>query len=84
MFSQAVASDADRFVALMSSQGSYQALKRLGLSDEEIGATQFRHEVDLALGILRGSTGLRFSSPRSPRCQSARRSLVRLGRNENG
>jgi hypothetical protein len=61
MFSQAVAGDADRFVALMSSQGSYQALKRLDLSDEEIGVTQFRHEVDLAFRDPASLTGLRFS-----------------------
>ena len=33
----------------------------LGLSDEEIGATQFRHEVDLAFGDPASFTGLRFS-----------------------
>jgi SAM-dependent methyltransferase len=48
MFNQAVAGGAERFVALMSSQGSYQALRRLGLSDQEMGETQFRHEVEVA------------------------------------
>ena len=48
MFSQAVPGGAERFVALMSSQGSYQALKRVGMSDEDIGETQFRRDVEAA------------------------------------
>jgi SAM-dependent methyltransferase len=35
----------ERFVALMRSQGSYQGLRRLGLSDDEIGMTEFEHRV---------------------------------------
>lgn len=61
MFSQAVDGGADRFVALMSSQGSYQALRRLGLSDEDIGATQFRHKVDMAFRESASFPGLSFS-----------------------
>jgi hypothetical protein len=48
-------------MALMASQGSYQALKRAGLSDEEIGGTQFRHEVDVAFREAASSPGLSFS-----------------------
>ena len=35
----------ERFVALMRSQGSYQGLLRLGLTDDELGATDFEREV---------------------------------------
>src|ERR1700722_4743681 len=48
MFNQPVAGGADRFVALMASQGSYQVLSKVVLSDEEIGLTQFQHEVEAA------------------------------------
>lgn len=60
-FNQAVSGGAERFVALMSSQGSYQALSRLGLSDEDIGVTQFRHEVDVAFREHGPFPGLSFS-----------------------
>ncbi|MCU1360358.1 MAG: Type 11 methyltransferase [Ilumatobacteraceae bacterium] len=36
---------AERFVALMRSQGSYQTLRRLGLDDDELGATTFERDV---------------------------------------
>jgi hypothetical protein len=61
MFNQPVSGGADRFVALMSSQGSYQALRRVGLSDEDMGATQFRHDVDAAFRELASFPGLSFS-----------------------
>ena len=61
MFNQAVTGSADRFVALMFSQGGYQALRRLGLSDEDLGATQFRREVDLAFREAASFAGLSFS-----------------------
>jgi SAM-dependent methyltransferase len=60
-FNQAVTGGAERFVALMSSQGSYQALSRLGLSDEDIGVTQFRHEVGVAFREQGPFPGLSFS-----------------------
>ena len=60
-FNQAVPGAAERFVALMSSQGSYQALRRLGLSDEEIGETKFRHDVDAAFRESVSFPGLSFS-----------------------
>ncbi len=42
-FDGPVAGGVDRFIALMRSQGSYQGLRRLGLSDDEIGVTDFEH-----------------------------------------
>jgi SAM-dependent methyltransferase len=35
----------ERFIALMRSQGSYQQLRRSGLSDEELGMGEFEREV---------------------------------------
>ncbi|HUC13483.1 MAG TPA: class I SAM-dependent methyltransferase [Acidimicrobiales bacterium] len=61
MFNQAVPGGVERFVALMASQGSYQALRRLALSDEDIGETQFRHDVEVAFGESASSPGLSFS-----------------------
>jgi len=61
LFNQAVVGGVERFVALMASQGSYQALKRAGLSDEEIGETQFRHEADVAFREAASFPGLSFS-----------------------
>jgi SAM-dependent methyltransferase len=61
LFNQAVPCGVERFVALMASQGSYQALKRAGLSDEEIGETQFRHEADVAFRESASFPGLSFS-----------------------
>jgi len=60
-FNQAVPGGAERFAALMSSQGSYQGLIRLGLSDEDLGETQFRHEVDIAFRASACFPGLSFS-----------------------
>ncbi len=40
---------AERFVALMRSQGSYQGLLRLGMTDDELGATDFERAVHAAL-----------------------------------
>jgi SAM-dependent methyltransferase len=39
---------AERFIALMRSQGSYQGLRRMGLDDDEIGATEFERQVHQA------------------------------------
>ena len=61
LFNQDLPGGAERFVALMASQGSYQALKRVGLSDEEIGETRFRREVDLAFRESASFPGLSFS-----------------------
>ncbi len=48
VFNQPSGGGADRFVSLMRSQGSYQALRRLGLTDDELGATEFEHHVGRA------------------------------------
>jgi SAM-dependent methyltransferase len=61
MFNQPVGGGAERFVALMSSQGSYQALRRVGLSDEEIGLTQFQQDVEAAFREPVPFPGLSFS-----------------------
>jgi SAM-dependent methyltransferase len=61
LFNQAVPGGAERFVALMYSQGSYQALRRVGMSDEDIGETQFRYDVDVAFRDAASSPGLSFS-----------------------
>ncbi len=53
--------DAERFVALMRSQGSYQGLLRLGLSDDELGATDFERDVHAAFADAASSPGLSFS-----------------------
>jgi SAM-dependent methyltransferase len=45
VFAQPSGGGADRFIALMRSQGSYQGLRRLGLDDDEIGATAFEQQV---------------------------------------
>lgn len=39
---------ADRFIDLMRSQGSYQGLRRAGLTDDELGATEFERRVRAA------------------------------------
>ena len=52
---------AARFVALMRSQGSYQGLLRLGMTDDELGATDFEREVHAAFGESDASPGLSFS-----------------------
>ncbi len=44
---------AERFVALMRSQGSYQGLLRLGMTDDELGATDFEREVHAAFARRR-------------------------------
>jgi SAM-dependent methyltransferase len=54
-------SGADRFVALMRSQGSYQGLVRLGLTGDELGAADFERDVHAAFAGARSSPGLSFS-----------------------
>lgn len=48
-------SSAERFVSLLRSQGSYQALAKAGLTDEEIGADEF--ERDVLRGFALSTTG---------------------------
>jgi SAM-dependent methyltransferase len=45
VFDQPSGGGADRFIDLMRSQGSYQTLRRLGLDDEKMGATEFEGAV---------------------------------------
>jgi SAM-dependent methyltransferase len=52
---------AERFVALMRSQGSYQGLLRLDMTDDELGATDFEREVRSAFAVAEASPGLSFS-----------------------
>jgi SAM-dependent methyltransferase len=52
---------AERFVALMRSQGSYQGLCRLGISDEDLGVDVFENEVTVAFAAARWCPGLSFS-----------------------
>lgn len=43
--------DADRFVALLLSQGDYQTLRKHGVEDAAVGVDEFAREVTAALGI---------------------------------
>ncbi len=58
LYDEVVTGGADRFGALMRSQGSYQGLCRLGLTDDEIGVTEFDAVVAEALD---GHESLSFS-----------------------
>jgi SAM-dependent methyltransferase len=48
MFDAPSGGGADRFIALLHSQGSYQTLARLGLDDDTLGVTDFEREVQAA------------------------------------
>jgi SAM-dependent methyltransferase len=61
VFDQPMAGGADRFVALMRSQGSYQGLRRLGLSDAALGADDFERDVRSAFAGAQAPAGLSFS-----------------------
>lgn len=52
---------AERFCALMYSQGSYQGLRRRGLSDDEIGAAAFEQQVRAGFAAARSLPGLSFT-----------------------
>ena len=52
---------ADQFVALMRSQGSYQGLLRLGLTDDDLGAAEFEREVHAAFAEAGARPALSFS-----------------------
>ncbi len=58
LYDEPVAGGAERFGALMRSQGSYQGLRRFGLTDDEIGVTDFDAAVNDA---LTGHRSLSFS-----------------------
>jgi hypothetical protein len=53
-------SDAERFGALMRSQGSHQGLLKLGMTDDELGATDFDRGVHAAFAAAGSSPGLSF------------------------
>lgn len=55
-----VGGGAERFKALMHSQGSYQGLRKAGLSDEEIGAVRFGEEVDAGFAACPATPELSF------------------------
>jgi SAM-dependent methyltransferase len=64
LFDEPVPGGADRFVALMRSQGSYQGLVRFGISDEDLGVTAFERDVHAAFGNVAPAdapTELRFA-----------------------
>jgi SAM-dependent methyltransferase len=46
LFHQSSGGGAERFIALMRSQGSYQTLRRIGLSDDQLGVTEFEARVN--------------------------------------
>jgi SAM-dependent methyltransferase len=58
---QAVDGGAERFVALLRSQGGYQELRRAGVSDDELGMPRFEHEVTAGLAQCSVPTPLSFS-----------------------
>ena len=51
----------ERFIALMRSQGSYQTLRRLGLTDDELGATAFERAVRVACAESPANRPMSFS-----------------------
>lgn len=61
VLSESVEGDAERFIALMKSQGSYQGLRRLGLSDAELGTLDFEQQVVDAFSRAASFAGLSFS-----------------------
>jgi hypothetical protein len=65
LLDEPVGGGADRFVALMRSQGSYQGLRRRGLSDDDLGATEFelqaRRAFDAASDRPGGAPPVSFS-----------------------
>lgn len=60
VFYEPVAGGAERFVALMYSQGSYQGLLRAGLTADEIGATEFERDVETGFREAGCFAGLSF------------------------
>jgi SAM-dependent methyltransferase len=61
VFDQPVDGGAERFVGLMRSQGSYQGLRRTGLSDLDLGTDDFEREVRDAFAAAPAFPGLSFS-----------------------
>jgi SAM-dependent methyltransferase len=61
VFDGPIAGGVERFIALMRSQGSYQALRRLGLSDDTLGMSAFEREVGEAFARAVTAPALSFS-----------------------
>lgn len=61
VLSESVEGGVERFCALMYSQGSYQGLRRLGLSDDEIGAVDFERRARAGFAAARCFAGLTFT-----------------------
>ena len=61
VFDEPIEGGAERFVALMRSQGSYQGLRRLGLTDDDLGSATFEREVYEAFSDVGSFPGLSFS-----------------------
>jgi SAM-dependent methyltransferase len=61
LFQQPTGGGAERFVALMRSQGSYQGLLRLGLNDLDLGVDVFEHDVNASFAAARVRRDLSFS-----------------------
>ena len=59
--SEQVEGGAERFCGLMYSQGSYQGLRRRGLTDAEIGADEFEQRVKEGFASARVPGGLTFT-----------------------
>lgn len=60
LFNQSELGGADRIVGLLHSQGSYQTLRRLGLTDDELGTTAFEGEVRQAFTQASAGPSLTF------------------------
>ena len=60
-FDEPAGGGAERFIALIASQGSYQRLIRLGLTDGEIGMTAFAGEVEATFNAAAHRSVLSFS-----------------------
>jgi SAM-dependent methyltransferase len=61
LFDEPSEGSADRFVALLRSQGSYQGLIRRGLTDDDLGVTQFETSVRDAYAVPDAPSRLWFS-----------------------
>lgn len=56
LFDEPCPADVDRFIGVMASQGSYQQLRRAGLSDADLGFDRFEAEVREAFAAQPAST----------------------------
>jgi SAM-dependent methyltransferase len=61
VFDEPIEGGANRFVDLIRSQGSYQGLRRLGLTDDDLGEAEFEREVYEAFADAASFPGLSFS-----------------------